>query len=58
MKTNRFFLILALLLWWVMSAGATQYITDVMLIGAKEINEVHILKQTYEALGWTCIEQT
>ena len=51
MKTNRFFLILALLLWWVMSAGATQYITDVMLIGAKEINEVHILKQTYEALG-------
>ena len=57
MKTSQFFLMLAVLLSWATGAGATQYITDVMLIGAKEINEVHILKQTYEAQGWTCIDQ-
>ena len=38
-----------------LTAGATQFITDVMVIGGSK-NEVEELKTTYKAQGWTLID--
>ena len=39
-----------------LTAGATQYIKDLMLIGGSE-SEVNSLKTTYQNQGWTVIDQ-
>ena len=46
-------MVLAVLL-TALTAGATEFITDVMVIGGSK-NEVEELKTTYNAQGWTLV---
>ena len=57
-KRNRLFLsALLLLAGAVQGAWATDYITDVMLIGSASASDITTLRTSYEAQGWTFIEK-